>query len=43
MEVVRGGPHPQFLKDEIDLNKLYIIGKGIYQQLRFILGIEKIF
>ena len=44
MEVVRGSPPtPPVLKDETDPNKLYIIGKGIYERLGFILDIEKYF
>ena len=52
MEVVRSAPSPpppppplpdNFEKDEADPNVLYIIGKRIYQRLRFILDIEKYF
>ena len=32
-----------FLKNETDPNRLYIIGKGIYRRVRFILDIDKIF
>ena len=31
------------LKDKTDPTKQYIIGKGIYRRVRFILDIEKIF
>ena len=50
MEVVQGAAfHPPpptppiVLKDQIYPNKLYIIGKGIYRRVRFILDIDKIF
>ena len=42
MEVVRAPPR-YFLKVEPYLIKLYIIGKGIYQRVRLILDIDKIF
>ena len=35
--------HRQFLNNETDPNKLYIIGKEIYRRVRFILDIDKIF
>ena len=37
-------PHPPtIVEDETYPNKLYIIGKGIYRRVRFILDINKIF
>ena len=44
MEVVRDNPPPSVIFEGWNLpNKLYIIAKGIYRRVRFILDIDKIF